>query len=168
MDVRAQEEKWQGRFFASEEEAETSDFEPDHVVTVTELTGKLPAAIEEEKRLLAEKEAEEYRVLLMDSKTFRKPRREKSITRSAKVLIAVVTVFIALAGAVGMAFFYSGFRNVPVFSLAVLPPVIGAFVFLFSSIGFFFTRGWTEKLAGIAFTISGGFLMLLISGILVI
>ena len=168
MDVRAQEEEWHGRFFASEEEAGTLNYEPDHVVTVSEVTGQLPATLEEEKRLLAEREAEEYRALLMDSKTFRKIRREKSITRSAKVLIAVVTVFIALAGAVGMAFFFSAFRGVPVFSVAVLPAAISAFVFLFSSAGFFFTRGWTEKLAGIAFTISGVFLMLLLSGVVTI
>ena len=168
MDQRVQEEEWHGRFFASEEEAGALNYEPDHVVTVSELTGKLPAlSEEEEKRLVAEKEAEEYRMLLMDAKTFRKTRREKSITRSAKVLIAFLTALIALAGAAGMAFFFSGFRRVPLFSLSVLPAAIGAFVFLFSSVSFFFTKGWTEKLAGIGFAVSGIFLMLLLAGIVV-
>ena len=165
MDVRVQEEEWHGRFFASEEETIAPNFEPDHVVTVSEVTGNLPALKEEERRLLAEKEAEEYRALLMDSKTFRKPKREKQLTRSAKVLIAVLSVFVALCGAVGMAFFFSDFRGVPVFSPATVPMAAAAFVFLFSSAGFFFSRGWTEKVSAAVFFASGIFLMLLLIGV---
>lgn len=167
MDTSIQEEEWHGRFFASDEELAQADYEPDHVLTVSELTGKLPALTKEEKQLLAEREAEDYRMILMDSKLFRKPKREKGITRSAKILIAVMALLVAVLGTVGMAFFFSSYRRVPIFSVTVVPAVISSFVFLFSTMVFFLTKGWTEKLAGVVFALSGVFLMLLLSGVVV-
>lgn len=146
--------KWNGKFFENDEAEETADFDPDHVVTVSELTGELPQA-EAEKAALATAEADDYRQLLAEIHKPYVPPVEKTLSRGMKILLLVLAIATSVVGGLLAAYGLSFFRGMEFSFPGLLPTAVATSVFLFSSFAFFCTKGKTEKLLMIIFLISG-------------
>lgn len=146
MGEAAKEEEWHGRFFAVDTEDEREDFEPDHVVTVSELTGQLPVLTREERLAMPPEEVEDYRLILMEPRKYPKPKAERRLSKRGKILVAVLGLLCAVAGGIGIIFGLTILSGRSFSFSGYWPHMICTAVFLFSSFGFFCTKGKTEQI----------------------
>ena len=154
-------EEWKGKFFTSDTEEAPVDFEPDHVVTVSEVTGKLPRVLETVETSagtglsLQEKEAEDYRQLLAEIRRPYQPPQEKRLSGGMKALLTFLAFAVSVAA--GLFFSYGVFslRHLDFRFPACLPVAVSMALFLLFSFFYFCTKGKTEKLLMILLLISG-------------
>ena len=155
------EQEWKGKFFVSDADEGAVDYEPDHVVTVSELTGNLPPVLETVDPAtgtalsLKEKEEDDYRQLLAEIRKPYQPPQEKRLSRGMKAVLTLLAVAVSVAA--GLFFSYGvlllmhqSFRF-PAF----LPMAVSMALFLLFSFFYFCTKGKTEKLLMILLLISG-------------
>lgn len=143
-------EKWKGKFFESDDPLDKTEYEPDHVVTVSELTGSLPT--------LPEKEMDDYRQLLAEiRKPPYTPPVEKKLSRGMKIALVILALLGSIAGALLVPFLTAFALAIP-FSLSRLfPEAISTFIFLFATFLFFVTKGKTEKFLMIIYIVAAVF-----------
>lgn len=154
-------EEWKGKFFTSDTEEPPVDFEPDHVVTVSEVTGNLPRVTETVEDtagnalMLQEKEAEDYRQLLAEIRRPYQPPREKQLSGGVKALLTILAITVS-AGA-GLLFAYGVFAlRGRIFRFPAFLPAAGSMaLFLLCTFFYFCTKGKTEKLLIFLLLISG-------------
>ncbi len=154
-------EEWKGKFFTSDTEEEPVDFEPDHVVTVSEVTGNLPKVMETVENstgtamTLAEKEAEDYRQLLAEIRRPYQPPQEKRLSPGLKALLTFLAVVVSVAAGLFFSFGVSMLKHQDFRMPGCLPAAIGMALFLIFSFFYFCTKGKTEKLLMILLLVSG-------------
>lgn len=150
---------WNGRFFENDGEEMNTDFDPDHVVTVSELTGELPKVSEEAKQELLRAEEDDYRQLLAEVWKPYVPPVEKQLSRGMKILILVLAIAASIAGGLLTSYGFSVVKKSAFSFPRLLPVALSTMVFLFSSFGYFCTKGKTEKLLMIVFLVTGAIML---------
>lgn len=137
------------------------DFEPDHVVTVSEVTGNLPKVAETVDApkwavlLSPEEEAEDYRRLLAEIRRPYRPPQEKRLSPGVKALLTILAIVLS-AGAGGLFAFGVFALKGEAFRIPVcLPSAVSMGLFLLFTFFYFCTKGKTEKLLMILLLLSG-------------
>ena len=154
-------EEWQGKFFVSDADEGAIDYEPDHVVTVSELTGNLPPVLETVDTTgttalsLKEKEADDYRQLLAEIRKPYQPPQEKRLSRGIKTLLILLALAASIAAGLLFSYGVSLFTPQAFVFPSLLPTAISGAAFLLLSFFYFCTKGKTEKLLMILLLISG-------------
>ena len=160
------ETEWQGKFFTSDTDEGPIDFEPDHVVTVSELTGNLPSVMETVDASagtalsLKEKEADDYRQLLAEIRKPYQPQEEKRLSGGLKALLILLAIAVSVAGGLFFSFGVFLLTHAAVLFPAFLPVAVSMALFLLFSFFYFCTKGKTEKLLMILLLISGAVTLL--------
>ena len=159
-------EEWKGKFFQNDAEEAPVDYEPDHVITVSELTGnrtKVLETVESTKSTalsLKEREAEDYRQLLAEIRRPYQPPEEKRLSRGIKTLLILLALAASIAGGLFFSFGVFTFMHQDFRFPAFLPQACSMALFLMFSFFYFCTKGKTEKLLMILLLISGALTLL--------
>ncbi len=142
------------------------DYEPDHVVTVSELTGRQPKILETVESAagtalsVKEREAEDYRQLLAEIRRPYQPPEEKRLSRGIKTLLILLALAASIAGGLLFSYGVSRFTHQTFVFPSLLPTAISGAAFLLLSFLYFCTKGKTEKLLMILLLISGALTLL--------
>lgn len=153
---------WNGKFFETDRAEVVPDYEPDHVLTVSELMSEppTPPAADVTVTELAKREEDDYRQLLAEVRHPYVPPVEKKLSRGIKLLLLVLALTGSIAGAALVAALLPAVAKEAISVLRQVLSAIATGLFLFASFAYFCTKGKTEKLLLIILVIAGALTLL--------